>query len=424
MDFAYGLVLPLIPEGKAKDTNFLTLELDSRVQSDHGSCQESKSSLSPMMAVPATQRAVVTREVGKTLNMSLETISVREPGPSEVVIRISYSGICCSDSMFSVGPQPGYPKYNHIAGHEGIGHIVKSHEPTLAPSTNRLYGIRYLAWSCGSCTYCLHDLPTSCPSQLNTPKQVPGTFQEYLTVPSCVLVPLPENITDGRVDTALYAAALCSGSTALTSLRAASLGAGSIVVVVGVMGAIGHLVGMIAKKILGAKVIGVDLPAKVDRASPQDSHDYCDILLGAPKSHQGNAWEEFHAAVLNACAQLRGEQRGGGVKRAAECVIVTSSSIEAFQKLDEYVRDGGTIVCAGVPKGLNRVSLPLHCLVERNLHLSGNLMGSHDAALEVMEYIRTNRITPRVSKVRLEGVPERLQAMMDYQTVGKVVVCM
>ncbi|KAI2985492.1 hypothetical protein CBS147344_6132 [Aspergillus niger] len=374
---ASGSTATLADRPKGLDPLIIDLSSDNSTEHESGSdVQELLQS-----AVPSTQRAIVTPNVGKTLNMSHQIIPVREPAPGEVILRVLYSGICCSDSLFSQGPLPGYPKQNHIAGHEGIGYIVKSRDFSLVPRNDRLYGIRYLAWSCRSCTYCLRGLPTSCPYQLNTPKQIPGTFQEYVTVPGSALLELPETVSLGTIDLALYAAALCSGSTALMSLRSASICRGDVVIVVGAMGAIGHLTAMMAKELLGAKVIGVDLPAKVDRVSSQETDRYCDVLLAAPESHEGSVWDEFHAALLLVCAQLRGKQ-AGDVTRAAEAFIVTSSSITAFQRLDEYVCDGGRIVCAGGPKGLNMVSLPLHCVIERNLHLTGNLMGGYDEALK------------------------------------------
>jgi propanol-preferring alcohol dehydrogenase len=103
---------------------------------------------------------------------------------------------------------------------------------------------------------------------------------------------------------------------------------------------------MIAKKVMRAKVIGVDISSKVDPVCPQEVEDFCDLLLGAPECYEGSAWDKFHATLLRACAQLRSGDVGG-VRRAAEAVIVTSSSIAAFHRLDEYVCDGGKIVCAG-----------------------------------------------------------------------------
>lgn len=51
-------------------------------------------------------------------------------------------------------------------------------------------------------------------------------------------------------------------------------------------------------------------------------------------------------------------------------------------------------------------------------------MGGHREALEVIEYIKSGQITPRVEKVALECVPEYMQRMVDCQTIGKGVVCL
>ncbi|OJK00346.1 hypothetical protein ASPACDRAFT_118533 [Aspergillus aculeatus ATCC 16872] len=190
----------------------------------------------------------------------------------------------------------------------------------------------------------------SCPFQLNVPIHITGTFQHFATVPISCLVPLPDNLLDGggsSIDPALYTSALCSGSTALVSLRASKVLPGYVVIVVGILGAIGHLTGMLAKQIQRARVIGVDLAAKTS-AVTQEHQDYCDILLGAPESHEDEAWQGFHERLLQACAQLRrGHGEDVGIPRAAEAAIVTSSSVSSFQRLDEYVCDGGTIVCVG-----------------------------------------------------------------------------
>ncbi|GAA85318.1 hypothetical protein AKAW_03432 [Aspergillus luchuensis IFO 4308] len=148
---------------------------------------------------------------------------------------------------------------------------------------------------------------------------------------------------NGDIDPAWYASALCSGSTALVSLRAAKLQPGDIAIVVGIAGAIGHLTGMIAKNVLRVKVIGIDLGSKIgDLMSVH--HDFADVLLEAPSPHDDQLWSKFHADLLETCVQLRG---GHGVERAAEAVIVTSSELSGFQRLEEYICDGGTIVCAG-----------------------------------------------------------------------------
>lgn len=51
-------------------------------------------------------------------------------------------------------------------------------------------------------------------------------------------------------------------------------------------------------------------------------------------------------------------------------------------------------------------------------------MGGHRESLEVIEYITSGKITPRIAKVTLEDVPEYMQRMVDCQTTGKIVVCL
>lgn len=127
-------------------------------------------------------------------------------------------------------------------------------------------------------------------------------------------------------------------------MRAAKASLGAVVIVVGVAGAIGHLTGAIAKQVFGARVIGIDLKSKIDVLQSQDHSDYSDILLGAPKTDMGDAWSDFHSTLMQSCDKLR---RNHGLRRAAEAVIVASSSFSSFQRLDEYVCDGGRIICVG-----------------------------------------------------------------------------
>lgn len=197
--------------------------------------------------------------------------------------------------------------------------------------------------------YCLRSLQTSCPSQLNAPKHISGTFQQYATVPTNCLVVLPQDYSEsfdaGTITqkTPLAAcAALCSGSTALTALREAKIKAGDVVVVVGIAGAIGHLTGAIAKHVMGAKVIGVDLAWKIDLLADH-AERYADRLVAASDGTEQSCHRLF-TQLLEACKDLR---PGRGPMRAAESVIISASKPEAFARLDQYVCDGGSIVCVG-----------------------------------------------------------------------------
>lgn len=163
-------------------------------------------------------------------------------------------------------------------------------------------------------------------------------------MPTSCLVLLPDRILDEAPDPAGLCAALCSGSAALTALKAAHIAAGSVVVVTGVGGAIGHLAGAMARRVFGARVVGIDLGWKCDILQEKGHEQYADILLGTPPSFTGQEWTDFEVGLVQACTRLRADK---ATPRAADAAVVCASSESAFQNLDKYVCDGGQIVCVG-----------------------------------------------------------------------------
>lgn len=164
-------------------------------------------------------------------------------------------------------------------------------------------------------------------------------------MPLDCLVHLPDHLITRAPDPAALCGALCSGSAALMAVRAAQIHAQSVVVVVGIGGAIGHYAGMIAKKVIGARVIGVDVEAKVAIMKGGDCSEYADILLPVPAEEAGvESWSVFIRTLVETCTQLRPDK---ATRRAADAVIVAASSASGFRRLEDYVRDGGWIVCSG-----------------------------------------------------------------------------
>ncbi|SPO07214.1 uncharacterized protein DNG_09908 [Cephalotrichum gorgonifer] len=318
-----------------------------------------------------------------------------------------------------MGPEPGYRSQNHIAGHEGIGYVVKSHDLSLL---GRPVAMRFLAAACESCVYCLRGLQSSCPEQLNIPKHVNGTFQHYNTVPISCLMPLPAGLLDEGRDLGKYCAALCSGSAALRAIRASNCRPGDVALIIGVAGGIGHLVGMMAKRVFGLKVIGIDRKWKIDTLQAEQRAQVADVFLPTPGEcveRESNGLYGFKSALLSACTQLRGDSQ---LSRYAETVIVTASEFSAFQNLEEYACDGGSIVCVGVPRGDCKLSIPLATLVERSLRFEGSLMGGRKEAMEVLQYIRSGLINPIVTEVGLADVPKEMQRLGEGGVIGKVAV--
>ncbi|KAK4235438.1 chaperonin 10-like protein [Achaetomium macrosporum] len=172
----------------------------------------------PGFTLPSTQKAVISPKVTSTLNLAVLTVPVRQPLANEVIVRVCYTWICRSDACFSTGLLAGYPTTDHIAGHEGIGHVVKAGTPELF---GRFVGLRYRA------------------QPVVTAHTV---LKEYLTVPANCLLLIPDELINRAPEPAMLCGALCSGAAALVAVHAQS-----VVVVVGAGGAIGHYAASISK---------------------------------------------------------------------------------------------------------------------------------------------------------------------------------
>ncbi|KAK1671457.1 chaperonin 10-like protein [Colletotrichum godetiae] len=350
--------------------------------------------------------------LGPKLNQEVQLIPVQHPGLGEFVVKIACTGICGSDVVFSLGPEDGLRGPNHIAGHEGIGHIVMSHDRSLL---GKPVAARYLASYCRSCHYCTRNVPESCPKQTKFPRNHNGTFQQYMTAPYASLMPLPEFIFDETVGPRLgvYTTALCSGAAAFRALKAANPESGDVVIVSGVCGGIGHLAGMMARNVFGAKVIGIDLPWKV-KALGSSAADVFDEFVAAPTNTKTAERTEFMERISDACREAR---------RGADSLLVTSGEESAFEGLTDYVCDGGKLLTSfSVTKSRGNLAIPLTSMVKRSIRFQGLLTGGWDESYEVMEFIRDGKVKPMITEVCLEEVPSRMKAFGSCSNAGKLVV--
>lgn len=80
-----------------------------------------------MADIPKKYKAVIYDEPGKVSTKVVE-LDTPEPGPGEVLVNLSHSGVCHSDfgvmtNRWAALPAPTQP--GQVGGHEGIGKIVK-----------------------------------------------------------------------------------------------------------------------------------------------------------------------------------------------------------------------------------------------------------------------------------------------------------
>ena len=128
--------------------------------------------------------------------MTMHEQPVAQPEADEVLIKVSYAGICGSELS-------GYLGHNAlrvppvVMGHEFAGELValgseaKAINPALA--TGQGVTVNPLIY-CGTCPYCRQGLNQLCANRRLIGAHRPGAFAEYVSVPAKMTTPLPETL--------------------------------------------------------------------------------------------------------------------------------------------------------------------------------------------------------------------------------------
>ncbi|MFF2650720.1 NAD(P)-dependent alcohol dehydrogenase [Streptomyces sp. NPDC058045] len=269
--------------------------------------------------------------------LALEERSRPEPGPREVLVRITSLGICGSDVSFFRHGRLGHSVFRApvVLGHEPAGEVVACgsgatrHRPGQRVSVEP--GI-----PCGTCAQCRTGHYNRCADIrfLSDPPH-DGAMQEYVVVHEAFAHPVPDRLSDD-------AAALIEPlSVALWAARRGRIGAGDRVLITGA-GPIGLLSAQVARA-LGATEIAVSdvNPARLAVAS--DFGATTTILSADAPA----AAAEVSPTVLVECS--------GSPRALADTLPGTAA--------------GGRVVLVGM--GPEEVSLPLGLVQQRELTVGG-----------------------------------------------------
>jgi L-iditol 2-dehydrogenase len=124
-------------------------------------------------------------------NIILENTETPKPGENEVLLKVTYAGICGSDRAMM--EDPSFFSYPVVNGHEIVG-IVAS-EGNKFKKGQRVIVCPFVC--CGTCEFCKNELYNLCESLLfigGAPTN--GGFAEYITVKEDMLFDVPQSISD------------------------------------------------------------------------------------------------------------------------------------------------------------------------------------------------------------------------------------
>jgi len=307
---------------------------------------------------------------------ALKTVEIQDrpepiPGPDEVKIRISATGICGSDVHGFLGHSsrrlPGL-----TLGHETVGHVVEESGPLLGArvSVNPLI-------SCGHCAACVSGRHNCCASwRLLGLDDTQGAFAEYVVVPRRNVHILPDSVSDAS---AVMVEPLANAIHILSMIPVSA----GLLPTVAILGG-----GTLGACILSvARVRGLNVVA-VSETDPMRA--IVARLLGAT--------QVIDPLALDFASEVMAATDGAGVTVAVDAVGNSTTRNTAAK----IVSKGGTALLLGLDEG--PTSFDFFDLIRREVRLQTSFAYTERDFAEALSFVNAGRANfePWTDVMRLE----------------------
>ena len=260
-------------------------------------------------------RAVRVHRAGELL---LHEEPVPEPGPGEVLVRVTAVGVCGSDVHWW--------KEGHIGGDWIDTPLILGHECAGVIESGPRKGERVAidpAIPCARCEFCQEGNPNLC-SALRFAGHAPvdGALRQHMAWPETSLVPLPDSMSDEE------GVMLEPLGVALYSVECGTIRPGMSIAVFG-CGTIGLCVMQVARAAGAIRIFATDLPGVPHRLAAARS-------FGATVYAAGGGEES--AKIWKATGE-----------RGVDVVFEAAGDPEAVEAAIAAVKPGGQAILIGIP---------------------------------------------------------------------------
>ena len=176
---------------------------------------------------------------------------IPELSENEVLVKVAGCGVCHTDlSFWHYGVKTKH-ELPLTLGHEISGTVVAGNNEWLNKNV-----IIPAVLPCGECELCKKGRGNICQKQLMPGNDFDGGFASHIKVPSKYLCPVPDKVLE-KYSLAQLAVIADAVTTPYQVIRKAELEEGDFAIVIGA-GGIG-IYGVLLSKILGAKVLAIDI---------------------------------------------------------------------------------------------------------------------------------------------------------------------
>ncbi|WP_214321153.1 NAD(P)-dependent alcohol dehydrogenase [Nonomuraea sediminis] len=321
-----------------------------------------------------------------------------EPGPGQVLLRVTAAGVCHSDITIMGWPAEQFPfPLPMTLGHEGAGTVAEVGDGVTGVRVGEAVAV-YGAWGCGRCpkcavgkeNYCLYagELGIMSPGLGG-----PGAMAEYLLVDSDRhLVPL-----DG-LDPVHAVPLTDAGLTPYHAIKGSlpKLVPGSTAVVIGA-GGLGHLAVQLLRALSPARVIALDV-----------SEDKL-ALASEVGAHEAIPSDEQSAQAVRRLTDGRGAEAVFDFVGAQSTVTLAGACAAAE----------GDVVVVGLGGGSLGVGFGT---LAHEVSVRAPYWGSRSELIEVLDLARAGAISVHTETYPLDQAPLAYERLHEGAVRGRAVI--
>jgi alcohol dehydrogenase (NADP+) len=324
-------------------------------------------------------------------------IERRKPGAHDVLIDISFCGVCHSD-LHQVRSEWDGTLYPCVPGHEIVGRVAAIGDSVSQFKVGDAVGVGCMVDSCQHCAACDEGLEQYCETGFTPtyngpigepPGHTLGGYSQQIVVDDTFVL----KVTHPVSQLASVAPLLCAGITTYSPLRHWSVGPGKTVGIVGI-GGLGH-VGIKIAHAMGAHVIAFT-GSEEKRADAK--------ALGA------------HDVVVSTNALE--------MARYANRLDFILNTVAAAHNLDDYtalLKLNGTMTLVGVPEHAHP-SPAVDSLIFRRRAIAGSLIGGIAETQEMLDFCAKHKIVAEIEMIRIEQIDEAFNRMQRSDVKYRFVI--
>ncbi|MFI0039902.1 NAD(P)-dependent alcohol dehydrogenase [Streptomyces mutabilis] len=326
------------------------------------------------------------------------TVPDPEPGPGQVLLKVTAAGVCHSDIAVMGWPAEGFPYELPLTlGHEGVGTVAALGDGVTGLNEGDAVAV-YGPWGCGTCAKCAEGKENYClragelgihPPGLGRP----GSMAEYLLVDDPRhLVPL-----DG-LDPVAAVPLTDAGLTPYHAVKRSlpKLVPGSTAVVIGA-GGLGHVAIQLLRALTSARVVALDVSEDKLRLARE---------VGA------------HETVLSdeKAADAVRELTGG---LGAEAVFDFVGAAPTVRTAGAVAAVEGDVTLVGIGGG----SIPVGFgLLPFEVSVSAPYWGSRGELIEVLDLARSGAVSVHTETYSLDDAPLAYARLHEGKVNGRAVI--